>query len=34
MLSKVKSKLGNMCANVYMQGKFMRVVPIADDFEK
>jgi hypothetical protein len=27
-LSKVKSKLGNTCANVYTQGKFTRVVPM------
>jgi hypothetical protein len=28
LLSKVKSKMGNTCANVYMQGKFTRVVPM------
>jgi hypothetical protein len=28
LLSKVKSKLGNTCANVYTQGKFTRVVPM------
>ena len=28
LLSKVKSKLGNTCANVYTQGKFTRVIPM------
>jgi hypothetical protein len=28
LLSKVKSKLGNTCVNVYTQGKFTRVVPM------
>jgi hypothetical protein len=28
LLSKVKSKLGNTCANVYTQGKITRVVPM------
>jgi hypothetical protein len=28
LLSKVKSKFGNTCANVYTQGKFTRVVPM------
>jgi hypothetical protein len=28
LLLKVKSKLGNTCANVYTQGKFTRVVPM------
>ena len=28
LLSKVKSKNGNTCANVYTQGKFTRVVPM------
>ena len=28
LLSKVKSKLGNMCANVYTQGKFTHVIPM------
>jgi hypothetical protein len=28
LLSKVKSKLGNTCANVYSQGKFTRVIPM------
>ena len=28
LLAKVKSKLGNTCANVYMQDKFTRVVPM------
>jgi hypothetical protein len=28
LLSKVKSKLGNTCANVYTQGTFTRVVPM------
>jgi hypothetical protein len=28
LLSKVKPKLGNTCANVYTQGKFTRVVPM------
>jgi hypothetical protein len=28
LLSKVKSKLGNTCANVYTQGKFTQVVPM------
>ena len=27
-MSKVKSKLGNTCANVYTQGKFTQVVPM------
>jgi hypothetical protein len=28
LLSKIKSKLGNTCANVYTQGKFTRVIPM------
>ena len=28
LLSRVKSKLGNTCANVYTQGKFMWVIPM------
>jgi hypothetical protein len=28
LLSKVKSKLGNTCANVFTQGKFTRVIPM------
>jgi hypothetical protein len=28
LLSKVKSKLGNTCANVYTQGKFTRAIPM------
>jgi hypothetical protein len=28
LLSRVKSKLGNTCANVYTQGKFTRVIPM------
>ena len=28
LLSKVKSILGNTCANVYTQGKFTQLVPI------
>jgi hypothetical protein len=28
LLSKVKSKLRNTCANVYTQGKFTRVIPM------
>jgi hypothetical protein len=28
LLSKVKSKLGNMCANVYTQGKFTGAIPM------
>ena len=28
LLVRVKSKLGNTCANVYTQGKFMQVVPM------
>ena len=28
LLSKVKSKLGNTCANVYMQGKFTQAIPM------
>jgi len=29
LLSKVKSKLGNTCANFFTQGKFTRVVPMS-----
>jgi hypothetical protein len=29
LLSKVKSKLGNTCVNVYMQGKFTRAIPMS-----
>jgi hypothetical protein len=28
LLARVKSKLGNTCANVYTQGKFTRVIPM------
>ena len=28
LMSKVKSKLGNTCTNVYTQGKFMRAIPM------
>ena len=28
LMVKVKSKQGNMCANVYTQGKFMKVIPM------
>lgn len=28
LLSKVKSKLGNTCTNVYTQGKFTQVIPM------
>ena len=28
LMAKVKSKQGNMCANVYTQGKFMKVIPM------
>jgi hypothetical protein len=28
LLSKIKSKLGNTCANIYTQGKFTQVVPM------
>jgi hypothetical protein len=28
LMSKVKLKLGNTCANVYTQGKFMRAIPM------
>jgi hypothetical protein len=28
LLSKVMSKLGNTCANVYTQGKFTRIIPM------
>jgi hypothetical protein len=28
LLSKVKLKLGNTCANVYTQGKFTHVIPM------
>lgn len=27
-MSKVKSKLGNTCTNVYTQGKFTQVIPM------
>ena len=29
LLSKVKSKLRNHCTNIYTQGKFMKVIPMA-----
>jgi Reverse transcriptase (RNA-dependent DNA polymerase) len=29
LLSKVKSKLGNTCANIYTQGKFTRAIPMS-----
>ena len=28
LLSKVQSKLGNTCANIYMQGKFAHAIPM------
>jgi hypothetical protein len=28
LLSKVKSKLRNTCANIYIQGKFTQVIPV------
>jgi hypothetical protein len=28
LLSKAKSKLGNTCANIYTQGKFIWVIPM------